>query len=188
MVLALLGPQLVETQARTAITSPRALAAYARSRRSNGAPDAVAFRIMAEQSPHPDSRVQLADQVDSLGMARIRLNWKVTDADRASILGHIDGLAETFRRLGLGNVRVADDLDTEPIVANHHHLGTTRMHVDPKLGVVDADCRRQEVANLFIAGSSVFPSGGYVNPTLTILALARRLAGTIRADLAAARI
>ena len=55
-------------------------------------------------------------------------------------------------------------------------MGTTRMHVDPKKGVVDAHCRVHGVSNLFIAGPSVFPTGGYANPVLTIVALAARLA------------
>ena len=55
-------------------------------------------------------------------------------------------------------------------------MGTTRMHADPREGVVDADCRVHAVPNLYIAGSSVFPTGGYANPTLTIVALALRLA------------
>jgi len=57
-----------------------------------------------------------------------------------------------------------------------HHMGTTRMHDDPRQGVVDSDCRVQGVSNLYVAGSSVFPTGGYANPTLTIVALALRLA------------
>jgi choline dehydrogenase-like flavoprotein len=61
-----------------------------------------------------------------------------------------------------------------------HHMGTTRMHVDPKQGVVDPDCRVHGVGNLFIAGSSVFPTGGYANPTLTIVALAIRLADHLK--------
>ncbi len=56
-----------------------------------------------------------------------------------------------------------------------HHMGSTRMHVDPKHGVVDADCKMHGVANLYIAGSSVFPTGGNANPTLTLVALAFRL-------------
>jgi choline dehydrogenase-like flavoprotein len=58
----------------------------------------------------------------------------------------------------------------------NHHIGTTRIHLDPEQGVVDADCRVHGVANLFVTGSSVFPTGGYANPTLTIVALAIRLA------------
>ncbi len=59
--------------------------------------------------------------------------------------------------------------------AGLHHMGTTRMHVDPRQGVVDENSQVHGTSNLFIAGSSVFPSGGYANPTLTIVALALRL-------------
>jgi choline dehydrogenase-like flavoprotein len=57
-----------------------------------------------------------------------------------------------------------------------HHMGTTRMHADPRRGVVDADCRVHGITNLYVAGSSVFPTSGAANPTLTIVALALRLA------------
>jgi choline dehydrogenase-like flavoprotein len=62
----------------------------------------------------------------------------------------------------------------------HHHMGTTRMHVDATQGVVDSSSRVHGVDNLFVAGSSVFPTGGYANPTLTIVALAVRLADHVR--------
>jgi choline dehydrogenase-like flavoprotein len=59
-------------------------------------------------------------------------------------------------------------------------MGTTRMSSDPTRGVVDADCRVHGYANLYIAGSSVFPTSGWANPTLTIIALAHRLAAHLR--------
>ena len=62
------------------------------------------------------------------------------------------------------------------IFGGYHHMGTTRMHDDPRRGVVDRDCRVHLVGNLFVAGSSVFPTGGFANPTLTLVALAARLA------------
>jgi choline dehydrogenase-like flavoprotein len=61
-----------------------------------------------------------------------------------------------------------------------HHIGTTRMHGDPKLGVVNADCQVHGISNLYIAGSSVFPTSGTAAPTLTIVALALRLADHIK--------
>jgi choline dehydrogenase-like flavoprotein len=64
-----------------------------------------------------------------------------------------------------------------------HHMGTTRMHTDPTRGVVDADCRVHGLHNLWLAGSSVFPTGGAANPTLTIVALALRLARRLRQEL-----
>jgi choline dehydrogenase-like flavoprotein len=63
---------------------------------------------------------------------------------------------------------------------HYHHMGTTRMDEDPKRGVVDANCRLHELPNLFVAGSSVFPTVGNVNPTLTIIALAFRLADHLK--------
>jgi choline dehydrogenase-like flavoprotein len=59
-------------------------------------------------------------------------------------------------------------------------MGTTRMHDDPKQGVVDRNCRVHGIDNLFVAGSSVFPTGGAANPTLTLLALTLRLADHLR--------
>ena len=58
-------------------------------------------------------------------------------------------------------------------------MGTTRMHEDPKQGVVDRDARVHGMANLWIAGSSVFPTAGSSNPTLTLVALALRLAARL---------
>jgi choline dehydrogenase-like flavoprotein len=57
-----------------------------------------------------------------------------------------------------------------------HHFGTTHMGDDLRTGVVDPSCRAHGVGNLFIAGSSIFPTSGYASPTLTIVALAIRLA------------
>jgi choline dehydrogenase-like flavoprotein len=62
-------------------------------------------------------------------------------------------------------------------------MGTTRMHRDPAFGVVDENCRVHSVANLYVAGSSVFPTGGASNPTLTIVALALRLADHLKVRL-----
>ena len=65
-----------------------------------------------------------------------------------------------------------------------HHSGTARMSETPKSGVVDANCRVHSVQNLYVAGSAVFPTIGYANPTLTIVALALRLADRIERLLA----
>ena len=62
----------------------------------------------------------------------------------------------------------------------YHHMGTTRMNANPKHGVVNADCRVHGIGNLYVAGSSVFPTSGSANPTLTIVALALRLADQIK--------
>jgi choline dehydrogenase-like flavoprotein len=69
--------------------------------------------------------------------------------------------------------------------ASRHHMGTTRMHADPRLGVVDPNLRVHEAANLYVAGSSVFPTSGIANPTLTILALVMRLADHLKSEMGA---
>jgi choline dehydrogenase-like flavoprotein len=71
----------------------------------------------------------------------------------------------------------------EDVIGACHHMGTTRMHENPARGVVDADCRVHGISNLWIAGSSVFPTSGCANPTLTLVALALRLGDRLRADL-----
>ncbi len=62
----------------------------------------------------------------------------------------------------------------------HHHAGTTRMHTDPRFGVADADARVHGTENLYVAGASVFPTAGFANPTLTIVAMALRLADHLK--------
>jgi choline dehydrogenase-like flavoprotein len=89
--------------------------------------------------------------------------------------------AAAFAGAGIGYFRPS--LGDEPFTLSHHHLGTTRMHASPRCGVVDAECKVHGLGNLFVAGSSVFPTGGYANPTLTIVALAIRLADHLRARL-----
>ena len=91
-------------------------------------------------------------------------------------------LAASLARARLGRLEMPAE-DPPPLpnpLGINHHIGATRMHTDPKQGVVDANCRVHGVSNLFIAGSSVFPTGGYANPTLTIIALAIRLGDRIR--------
>lgn len=141
----------------------------------------------AEQPPDPANRIVLGSEVDALGMRRIRLEWRVgaeTTRSAAVLLRHV---AAEFARLGLARVQVADWLlapgETSAWHGNSHHLGTTRMSADPRHGVVDRDLRVHGYANLYIAGSSVFPTGGFANPTLTILALSLRLSEHLQSQL-----
>jgi choline dehydrogenase-like flavoprotein len=87
-------------------------------------------------------------------------------------------------RAGLGRLQIKiDDSDTtwpEDLVGASHHMGTTRMSENPKQGVVDKNCQVHGISNLFIAGSSVFPTAGSGTPTLMIVALALRLADHIK--------
>jgi choline dehydrogenase-like flavoprotein len=91
-------------------------------------------------------------------------------------------LAREVGKSGIGRLKL--DVGIRPDwPGGNHHMGTTRMHPDPRYGVVDADCRVHGLSNLYVAGSSVFPTSGGVNPTLTIVALAERLADHLKAQL-----
>jgi choline dehydrogenase-like flavoprotein len=136
--------------------------------------DHYALTMYVEQAPNPESRVYLAAERDPLGMPKLVVDWRLNSLDRESFERTLQGLREGFDRAGLGrldfqSVTVDDTFDAA------HHIGATRMATTPTAGVVDPDCRVFSTQNLFIASSSVFPSGSSMAPTLTIVALARRL-------------
>lgn len=142
----------------------------------------------AEQAPNPDSRVTLARETDALGCRRGDLDWQLSELDKRSVLELSRAVGREFDRLGLGKLQTSDWLEdgtaawpVDPTVGNHpiggyHHMGTTRMSETAATGVVDRNCTVHNYGNLHIAGSSVFTTGGWANPTLTILALSHRLA------------
>jgi choline dehydrogenase-like flavoprotein len=142
----------------------------------------------AEQAPNPASRVKLSTETDALGCRRGDLDWQMSELDKRSVLELARSVGREFERLGLGHLETmpwlldgSNEWPVDPTVGNHpiggyHHMGTTRMSESPHEGVVDANCTVHGYANLHIAGSSVFTTGGWANPTLTILALSHRLA------------
>jgi choline dehydrogenase-like flavoprotein len=136
-----------------------------------------------EQVPNPHSRIFLGDEIDRLGQRRVVVDWRITDLDWAMVRRGAEVLGKALGIAGLG--RLQDNLDRKELSAafpkpHYHHMGTTRMHDDPKQGVVDANCRVHSLANLYVAGSSVFPTVGNVNPTFTLVALAIRLADHLK--------
>lgn len=144
-------------------------------------PRVLILRAQGEQAPNRDSRVTLGTRRDDLGIRCARVTWRMTDGDLQSIRTSVDVVGAALHANGFGLVENALDGGTAPLVeGNHHHLGSTRMHADPREGVVDPDCRVHSLANLYVAGSSVFPTYGLSNPTLTIVALALRLADHLR--------
>lgn len=159
----------------------------------------LAIVIRAEQAPNPDSRVKLNGERDAMGMPRAALDWRLSAIDVDSVTGLIASLARESHRLGLGAVEparwladpgkqwVSDELVSAHPIGGYHHIGTTRMASDPRHGVTDGWGRVHGVSNLHIAGSSLFPTAGWANPTLTILALALRTADRIAGELQASR-
>lgn len=140
--------------------------------------------IRAEQSPVADSRVILSDQTDRLGMPRVALDWRIAEEDDFKMHAALTLLGRELGSAAVARLWIPGDgkkLVWRPSPGGHH-MGTTRMGLDPASSVANADSRAHEIANLFIAGSSVFPTGGEANPTLTIVALAHRLAAALKAS------
>jgi len=135
-----------------------------------------------EQAPSPSNRVMLSSERDRLGQHKVEIHWRLNPIDIQNAVRVQEIWAEEFDKAGLGKLQFArkrEDWKFEK-PAMHHHIGTTRMHNDPKQGVVDSTCKVHGITNLFVAGSSVFPTAGYANPTLTIVALSLRLADHIK--------
>jgi choline dehydrogenase-like flavoprotein len=141
-------------------------------------PTVLRLLHVSEQAPNPDSRVTLSQDRDRLGLPRVDLNWRLSEVDRRCLRRSQAIVAGALAEAGLGRVRwmLGDDDRAWRVRGQYHHMGTTRMHTNPKQGVVDAQCRVHAISNLFVAGSSVFPTSSCGTPTLTIVALALRLA------------
>jgi choline dehydrogenase-like flavoprotein len=184
-------PLLAETvgHMRNIATGLGDLGAFAldRVRRPDPARRILALRAQAEQAPNPESRVTLGSRRDRFGQPVARVDWRPAASDRDSIRASQEIVDGAVRAAGLGHIELmlGDEDPPALLEGNFHHLGTTRMHRDPGQGVVDPDCRVHGVRNLYVAGSSVFPTYGCSNPTLTVVALALRLADHLKKQLAA---
>jgi choline dehydrogenase-like flavoprotein len=172
---------------RNVATGLTDLGGLARDRlgRADDTPTVLAVRVQGEQAPNPESRVTLGSRRDRFGLPVARLAWRPTSSDRASIRASQETLDAALRAGGLGRLAfmLGDEDPPTMFEGNFHHLGATRMHPNPNEGVVDADCRVHRIRNLYIAGSSVFPTYGCSNPTLTVVALALRLANHLKQEL-----
>ncbi|MDO1559367.1 GMC family oxidoreductase [Brevundimonas sp. 2R-24] len=176
-------------KAAAAAGSTRAAVEQTASAIEGPVPRRLDYFFMSEEAPNPDSRITLSERTDALGQPQAHLEWRYTQTDWDSLTGSAAGFARALGAQGLG--RLCWPVEPETLIAafgpSRHHMGTTRMSVDPAKGVVDADCRVHDTPNLYIAGSSVFPTSGLVNPTLTLTALAIRLADHLKNQLGIAR-
>ena len=128
-------------------------------------------------------------------MPRANLDWRLQDIDRDSVRILMETLRDEFARLNWGRVKPSEWLydssqmwKTDPLISAHpiggfHHMGGMRMSNTLKTGVVDINCRVHDSPNLYVAGSSVFPTGGWANPTVTIMALALRLGDHLKTQM-----
>ena len=177
-------------------------------RREGEEPRVAAYlQGLAEQELDAESRVLLGTATDALGMRRVQLDWRYSQADRRRALDNYRVAAEAIGASGLGRVQLvpggvhadaidnlvpgefvsvyssspaAIDVENFPIGMGFHHMCTTRMAADAAEGVVNSDCRMHEVDNLWVGGSSVFATGGVATPTYTLVALAVRLADHLK--------
>ncbi|TPK30779.1 GMC family oxidoreductase [Mesorhizobium sp. B2-5-3] len=147
------------------------------------------FDTILEQEPDPASRVTLDTRLDEFSLPRVKLQWNVGPLVRRTLERVQAIITEEMKRLGHRSA-IHPGQDKNPAgerdIPYHwvrHHMGTTRMSDDPRTGVVDSSCQVHGLANLFVAGSSVFPTGGNDMPTLTIVALAIRLGQHLRQSL-----
>ncbi|MBK8971202.1 MAG: GMC family oxidoreductase [Hahellaceae bacterium] len=145
------------------------------------------LHVRLDHLPNPDSRLRLSDKMDTFGVPQIEMDWKLSHQDFTSLKQTMLIIAEALGELGMGRVQLKSWLLSdeehwpEDSEWDFHHMGATRMSADPKTGVVDADCRVHGTENLYVASSSVFSTAGFSNPTLTIVALALRLADHLKA-------
>jgi choline dehydrogenase-like flavoprotein len=144
------------------------------------------LKTHVEQRPDRENRVTLSNERDQFGLPLPRLTWRVHAEEMRTMRGLTEAVGQALDRLGWGEMTVSPWLDQGDAAARaeiedtYHHHGTTRMAADAADGVTDPDCLVFGTENLYVAGSSLFPTSGYANPTLTIIALAIRLGDTLR--------
>ena len=142
------------------------------------------LRGMFETEPQYDNQVTLSSECDQLDRPRPHIEWRLSERDLTDMRRVVHVIDDAFRHAGIGHIQLAfpDKPSTwrHAVEVGKHHMGTTRMHVDSRHGVVDENAKVHGVSNLFVTGSSVFPNAGYANPTLTIVALAIKLGDQLK--------
>ena len=186
--LSLSGAKLATIPELIYLLSPRELMPHSLYRIFKAARDKLGTDLTeltvvnyCEQAPNPESRVYLSHERDRLNMNRLVLDWKV-GAGETRTLTRLQELLDVYLRKNQVGYLAKDSIEMTSLSYTDasHHIGTTRISENPRHGVVDTNCRVHGVKNLFIAGSSVFPTCGYANPTWTITALAIRLANHLK--------
>lgn len=153
----------------------------------------VTFQAIVEPEPDPESRVSLSTERDQLGMNRVRVEWRLSELVKRTFDRNFALMADELHRTRVAEVTLDPPLtdtgwpDSFEYEGTWHHMGTTRMHDSPKYGVVDRNCRVHGMTNLYVAGSSIFPTAGANYPTITLTAISLRLAEHLAQELAAIR-
>jgi choline dehydrogenase-like flavoprotein len=174
-----LPPHPLRTVGRTVWSLPD-LVRVVRDRRHD---PQLALRATLETVPDPASRVTLSSTTDRFGLPLPRIDWRIGPGTSRALHRIVAALPEVAERGGWGPLATPGELGwPAQMTPGAHHMGTTRMAADPDAGVVDPECRIHGLNNAFVAGSAVFPTFGWANPLLTIVALALRLADRLAAE------
>lgn len=138
--------------------------------------------LRAEQLPLTTSRLSLRDAIGPLGLPAVRLDWTISPDDLASYDLSVRSLAAWLRLNGIGVLRCtsrAGGFGPSAVDGGAHHMGTTRFGPEPRHGVVDGELRVHGLSNLHCVGASVFPSGGFENPTVAVVNSALHVADAL---------
>jgi choline dehydrogenase-like flavoprotein len=187
-------PQKFVTHLRRSVTHlPEVARACARvclkGKSPLGKPHRIRLQCHTEQEPDPNSRVTLALGRDALGLPRGQVDWRIHESERHTMRIMTNVMGSELEKLELAQLEPEPWLNEtgsdwkSNLTDCFHHIGTTRMSESPLTGVVDRNCQVFGVRRLYVAGSSTFPTSGYANPTLTIVAMSMRLASHLEAEL-----
>ena len=145
----------------------------------------IKLRNFMEMEPQASNRITLGKTLDVYGNPLPKVTLNTSDLDRRSLVELHKVLAEEVAKGSVGTLE--GDLEKAtpwPVTTEaSHHLGGARMGLNPKSSVVDSDLRVHSVTNLYTCGGAVFPTSGCANPTYTMVALAIRLADTLKKQL-----
>ena len=145
----------------------------------------VQVRNFMEQTPSPENRISLSDRKDMFDNPLAKVEWSLSALDKQSLFALHTVLKKELEQSGVGRLAspICEHTETFASIRDaSHHMGTTRMGGDPRYSVVDENCKVHSIDNLFVAGSSVFPTSGHANPTATIIALTIRLADHLKSS------
>jgi len=142
------------------------------------------LEVHAEQIPIADSRITILEEKDTLGVPKVCIDWKYCKQDVELAEKTLKAFAEDISAQGIGEFKYDEQNFEHELLRfgayGGHHIGATRMGDDPQTSVVDKNCQVHDINNLFIASCSVFPTSSQANPTLTITAMAIRLADFLK--------
>ena len=141
------------------------------------------FSSAWEQNPDYNNRIELSEKFDNFGVPFTKIFYKKDKIVRKTAKIMMEGVAKLLIEKDLGRVNISEfllnDKQYETDGGGQHHLGGTIMGNNYKTSVVDRNLKLHSAKNLYVLGSSVYPSGGHANPTFTIVQLSCRLADEI---------